>query len=417
MKRVRMMTVAVCVGVSLWLTGCWDGVDLQQRALVLMIGVDPADSVGPFGSTSPVDKNGALIPGAATSPSEAVKVTVQLARPHRLGIPPSGGQSSGSKKDSPVITVSEEGRDIGEALRRIQLSLNRTLFFGHLQAVVINRKLAEAGILTVLNPLVQSRVVSRNLWMFVSESPTEQFLKQTPTLDVIPAMYLTNLFRNHVWINRPYDATIGGFHQRLVTPGIDPYTFVITGMDPKLTAPHIDGLAVFSGDRLVGYMTSSRFTGWSMIENQFPKSKLAFSCPEDSGKQFVVDVKSVHSRMRVRDLRRQRPYVEVEVRLRGSVEGGPCVLMETDAELRKLRQAIQQQTASMIASAIRWTQSPLQSDLLGIGREVYRHSPRDWHGDEWWNQMFQRLDVRVHVDPRIDFIQTYHQSGLMYRQG
>ncbi|MCL6599496.1 MAG: Ger(x)C family spore germination protein [Alicyclobacillus macrosporangiidus] len=390
MTRVRVLAVVICLAVSIGLTGCWDGIELQQRAIVLIMGIDPGDT------------------------PDQVKVTLQLAKPHRLSVPPSSGQSGGAGQTSPVIAVSEQGRDVGEALHRIQLDLDRRLFYGHLQAVVIHRKLAERGILTLLNPLVQSRIVSRNLWVFVSEPPAGAFLEKTPELDVIPAMYLANLFRNRIWLNRPYDATVGGFHQRLATPGIEPYALLITGIDPKLSAPQIDGLAVFSGDRLAGVLTGQPFTGWLMLENQFPRSRLAFPCPEDPGKQFVIDVKSVRSRLRVRNLSSARPYVDVEVRMRGSVEGGACIPAETQAELETLKRQVERQTQMMVTRAIEWTQSPLHADVLGIGREVYRYQAAEWRGDEWWRSTFERLDVQVHVDLRIDFMQTYDRAELVY---
>lgn len=358
-----------------------------------------------------------LMMGIDRAPNGDLSVTLQVARPHRQGIPSPGRSSNGSSQESPVVAVSEQGRDVGEALHKIQLRLDRTLFFGHLQALVIHRQVAEHGVLEVMNPLVQTRVISRNVWVFVSEPPTVEVLQQTPALDVIPGMYLSNFFRNRIWLNRPYDATIGGFHQRLVTPGIEPYALWITGVDTTLSAPTIGGLAAFSRDRMIGVMTGSRYTGWSLFENQFPRSKLAFSCPADPRKQFIVDVKSVRSLARVRGLEGPNPYVDVSVRIRGSVEGGPCVQKETSGELRTLQNQVERQTAQMIADAVSWSQSRLRSDVFGIGREVYRHDPYMWHGDDWWcRNQFVRLGIRVKVNARIDFAQTYHRSDLVYQR-
>lgn len=396
MKSIPWMTAVICLGVSLCVTGCWDGVELQRRAIVMMIGIDPA------GSTE-------------DNRLRAVNVTLQLVRLHRVGNGASGS-SGGASDRSPVITVSEQGRDIGEALRKIQLSIDRTLFYGHLQAVVINRRLAEQGMLSILNPLVQSRVVSRNLWVFVSDPPAAQSLQRTPALDVIPAMYLANLFRNRVWVNRPYDGTIGGFHQRLATPGVEPYAFMITRMDPNLSAPYLDGLAAFSGDRLAGFMDRTRFTGWAIVENQLPESNLAFSCSEDPARQFILDVKSVRSRIRVLNLNGPKPYVDVRVWVRGSIEGGACVTQETDDQLQQLKGQVEAQLTSIVKDAIHWSQVRTHADIFGIGREVYRHQPDKWRGDQWWSRMFERLDVRVHVQARIDFMQTYHRSELVYQR-
>ncbi|MCL6633786.1 MAG: Ger(x)C family spore germination protein [Alicyclobacillus herbarius] len=391
MKRLRVLTMALCLSVCLLMTGCWDGEELQQRAIVLMLGIDPGGHPG------------------------TVKVTAQVVRPHQANLPNGKSSSGSSPEDSPVVAISREGQDVIGALHNIQLSIDRTLFFGHLQAMMINRQLAQRGALEILNPILQSRIARRQLWLFVSDPPTITVLQQVPKLDVIPAMYLSNLFRNQVWVNHSYDGTIGGFHQRMATPGIEPYTFLIRTVDPHLSAPQIDGIAVFSGDRMVGSLSGSRFRGWSLMSGQLPKSTVPIACPRDPRHFFTLNVKSAHTRFRVRGWDTGRPYVNVEVSLRGTISGGPCIRSESPQGLEHLQLQAATETANLIRDAIHWAQAELRSDVFGVGREVYRHDPKHWRGDSWWRTVFPRLGVRVHVNSEIDYMNTYHKSELIYR--
>lgn len=256
----------------------------------------------------------------------------------------------------------------------------------------------------------------RSTHLLLSASPTEEFMQKSPALDIIPGMYLSNFFRNRVWINRPYDATVGGFHQRLATPGIEPYALTIVQSDPQLSSPEIIGIAVFLDDKFVGYITGSDYIGWSMVDNQFPPSTVPYECPTKPGKRFVVDVKSTncHADSFIRNASRV-PSINVHVLLRGTVEGGPCVTGESPRDLQSLESAIEEQTADVIANAIRHAQTCLHSDVFGFGRELYRHHPGAWRGEAWWRSAFPNADVHVEVQARVEYVQTYGKSELVYR--
>ncbi len=344
-----------------------------------------------------------------------VVVSVQIARPQRAQPPSTGGSGStsgGNKEDRPIAVVSREGRDVAEALQTIQLAINRVLFFGHLQALVIHEQVARRGLAAVLNPVAQSRVVRRQIWMFVSRERAEQVVNALPVLDVIPGMHFTNLFRNQIILRRQYDATIGGFRQRLVTPGVEPYLLGIDGMDPRLSAPRIVGLAVFADDRLVGWLPGDDYVGWALADSQFPRLDLTIPCPHGHG-QFVVNVTRVRSRLRVMNPDAPRPKAVLHVHVHGMIEGGPCVQKEREADIQVLSRQVQQVLAKIIGQSIQKAQH-LGTDVFGIGRQVYRMHPSAWHGDAAWRQTFPRLRVIVQVTTRLDYMQTYRQSALLY---
>jgi hypothetical protein len=54
----------------------------------------------------------------------------------------------------------------------------------------------------------------------------------------------------------------------------------------------------------------------------------------------------------------------------------------------------------------------MNTDIFGMGRNVYRYSPRDWHGDNEWDQTFRKVKTAVQVDVQLDFLQTYKKSAL-----
>jgi spore germination protein KC len=379
-----LLKLLFCIILPLLLSGCWDARELQQRSIVLMIGIDPSEQ-----------------------DVHSVKVSVQLARPQKFSTPPKPTTISGEES---TVMVSENGVDVSDAIRKIQLDTDRRLYFEHVRAVVLNQEIAKRGTLPIIGSMVQARVAARDAWLFISENPAWEVLQYAPALDAIPSTYLTNFFESRLLLNRSTDATLGGFHQRLVTPGIDPFAIWIGRGDKELSAPKVKGIAAFSGDRFVGGLNKQQALGWQFVENQFPKSLLTFTCPKKNSGKFVLNLALVKSSVRVKAKNPTAPRAVVHVRVTGAVGGGICVNQTNERELNSLTKQVRDEVKTMVNTSIEQSQK-LNTDIFGMGRNLYRFSPRDWRGDNEWNQTFRKVKTIVQVDVHLDFLQTYKKLG------
>ncbi|WP_169794739.1 Ger(x)C family spore germination protein [Alicyclobacillus kakegawensis] len=376
--RRRVLFIAVLLALVLPLSGCWDGVELQKRAIVLLLGIDPAEHGG-------------------------VTVSVQIALPHKLGTITRG---EGGANQGKTITVSQSGASVGEAVHRIQLAVDRRLFFGHLQAVIVNQQLARQGISPVLNPLVQSRIVPRNAWLCISFASAEQITKFNPPTDPIPARYLTNFFTNDILLDRPYEGSVGGFHQRLVTPGVEPYSFAVFADDPS-SSPRIHGLAVFQGNRLVGTLSHKLVLGWTFVENQCSRTVTDFRCPEGDGR-FTVNIKSVHTDIRFPTAASGFQKVQIRTRLVGDIEGGICARLQSTSRRKQLERAVSKQVQTLVRESLATSQRRWGTDIFGLGLTLYRQHPDQWPGDKQWRKQFRSLKFDIKADARLHYVQTYN---------
>jgi spore germination protein KC len=152
------------------------------------------------------------------------------------------------------------------------------------------------------------------------------------------------------------------------------------------------------------------FVGWSLVDNQFPKVTMDFSCPSGDG-QFVVDVTSVHSQIRFQPASSGSMSAHVDIRVVGHVQGGMCVQDTSLARLHELEQAVARQVETMAQDSIRTCQKQWGVDIFGMGLALYRQHPGQWPGDEVWRNTFPRLQVDVHASARLDFAQTYQMSA------
>ncbi|MFB5188758.1 Ger(x)C family spore germination protein [Alicyclobacillus fastidiosus] len=372
----------LCLVFPFFLSGCWDAVELQQRAIVLMIGIDPSPEA-----------------------TGDVRVTLQLARPQQLSTPPKPETTSG---ENSTVVIAENGADVSEAVRKIQLATDRKLFFEHVRAIVVNQAVAKHGMLPMFDSIVQARIAPRDAWLFVSSNSAQEVLGYAPALDAIPSTYLTNFFENRLLLNRSYDATIGGFHQRLLTPGVEPFAIWVGPGIKEFSAPGLKGIAAFSGDKFVGGLDQQEALGWQFITNQFPRSLLTLTCPASRSTTFVVNVRSVKSSITVAKDGASAPHASIQVRVKGWIEGGGCVTESSPEELDTLTRQVEKEVGAMVKSSIMQSQT-FDSDLFGFGKKLYLFTPRNWQGDTKWRQAFHKLTVTVKVDAQLAFLQTYQK--------
>jgi spore germination protein KC len=121
------------------LTGCWDRLEIEERAVVLGISVDVA---GP--SADKEEDEISYLAGSYSAPhNEMIRVAVQIALPGKIPLGPgeSGGGKGGARQTVWVIDV--VGNTIDDALMNLQQQISGRLFFGHLRVIVVSEELAK----------------------------------------------------------------------------------------------------------------------------------------------------------------------------------------------------------------------------------------------------------------------------------
>lgn len=373
---------ALLLIMALLLGGCWDGRELEKRAMVLMIGLDRSEA--------------------------GVRLSLQVARPQSL----SGAATEGSSGGGDVVTVvTREGSDVSAALHALQLAVDRDLFFGHTRVVLIGEELAREGVTELLQPLYGgASLLPRSAWLFVVHGSAEEVLGLRPSLDRIPATYLTNFFDNRLLLQRPYDVTLGAFRRRLVTPGEEPVVVWVSPGQPDQSAPTLLGLAAFRADRFIGGLGENESKGWLLTQNQAPPGRLPIDCPGRSGR-FAVRVISSENRIRPIAQGDSLKGLRALISVRARVEGIDCEAnLEEPQEVSRFEQALRQRLGELATASIQMAQQELQSDVFGFGRATYRFAPRAWPGDERWNRLFPELPVEVAVQVVLDDTESYRET-------
>lgn len=375
--------LGLCLTLAVLLAGCWDGRELDKRAIVLIVGIDRTE--------------------------EGVRVGLQLARPQAY--PGGAGGSGGGGGQDVATVVSREGADVPEALHQLQLAVDRDLFFGHTRVVVLGEEAAREGTWRHLQPLYGDMMLPRTAWLFVARGSSVEILAARPSLDPIPANYLTHFFENRILLQRSVEVTAGGFHRRMVTPGVEPLAVWIAPGQPDQDAPTLLGLAAFQGDRFVGGLGTESSKGWVITQGQSPPGRLPLPCPDRPGSFSVLVARSrtqLLPRLQANSVR----AIMAQVHVAGRIEGITCRADFSDpGEVQRFEEALRDKLTDLVEAGFLRAQTELESDIFGVGKATYHYGHRAWPGDERWAELFPELPVELSVTVQLDYSRSYRETA------
>jgi spore germination protein KC len=147
----------MCVVLCLTLTGCWDRVEINDLAIVDLIGVDRDPESG--------------------------ELTVY----YQVFNPLAGSTSSGSPgQQSPVFTYEFKGKTISDIRGYINTLMSRRLFLNHYRGVIVSRRMAEQSLHELLIDIETNPATRTSVPIFVADDPVSDIMNTFAVLERIP---------------------------------------------------------------------------------------------------------------------------------------------------------------------------------------------------------------------------------------
>jgi spore germination protein KC len=153
-----------------FLAGCWDRLEIEERAVVLGISVDTAET-----DAEKEEQEISHIRGKFPEPKkEMIRVAAQIGLPGRIPLGPGegGGQTDGGGQNT-VWVIDVVGHSIDDALMNLQQQISGRLFFGHLRVIVVSEAVAKKGLENLSDYFRRNSEVRRMAWLVINESSSQ----------------------------------------------------------------------------------------------------------------------------------------------------------------------------------------------------------------------------------------------------
>lgn len=388
-RIVGRLAAALLVAVALLVGGCWDARDVEDRAIVLGVGLDRA-------------------PGGRILLS--LEVTVPGGTAARPGIsgnqPGQRGRAAGETK----VVLTGTGDTVHEALAAMRDGARFDIFLGHVRVVLVGEDLARQGVLQHLEMLVQNPEIRRLIPLAVVEGRAHDVLTMTMAQDSTAAFYLSQMIDDLVRTGRAPNVDLSRFLTDVSEPGIDPVVSVLGRGRGTEAGIALQGLGVFQDDRMRAVLRppDAWYLMWAMGSPR--RTTLFVPIREAVAGGLILDIFHVDSRLRIAGpagARQATLRLLVEGRVAEHRAGG--VDLSDPATMHRIQTRTQRDLGRRVDAVVRQARR-LRADPLGVGRALRVAEPSLWRRPEpVLRQAAEALPLRVEVVVRV------RRTGLTIR--
>ena len=378
MKRWLKIGIAI---LSLgFLPGCWDYQQINTRAAVLGIAIDPAPGGNP----------------------DSLHLTVQIpvfSTSHDVQM---GSQRSGSSPQG-YQTLSNTGSTIPEMMKRLQLQMDRNLDLAQLQIIVLNTRLSTDKVENTLSALMRDPRTNR--LAYVASASSAAKILETQLSENTPAENLGHRFdslaqhgysvRTRLW-QFWRDQTQYGVIPALPAVQIHsneagkPDAFLVSG----LTAyPHSGGTLDVSKDEALSInLLKGHLKNMNMNIPMDHEEIALIEARDKSHLQCVVQGSHIYL----------KAHVAMRATLGQQTHENLQNMQVTD--VTQVEKVVEKYETEEIEQTLRFLQQH-SADVLGFGRLYLRNHPEDekrvrQHWDQMFREAIPQVQVQVHLTSR-----------------
>jgi spore germination protein KC len=381
-RTTKGFIIILLTFIQLMQTGCWNNRDLAQLSIATGIGID---------------KTG----------EGRILLTVQVAKPSSIVGKGKGGGGTGEKKAASNVT--QEGDTIFQALRDILNKTNNKIFFSAVQIIIIGEDIARDGVSDLLDFFERDHETQYKTEIVIAKGITARELLEVDNATTdISASYIAETVKNNEDRAKTAKTMLIDIAKILNSTGKQ----IVVGTVCKIDNRTIDaeGAAVFSADKLVGWLSPEETRGYLFADGKLKSTIITIPNPYLKQKKVSVEIIRSSSKLGV-EWKNGKPVFTIKIKAEGNFgdqqDGGDLTAKET---LDKCEQQLRQVIMKEIEDMLDISQVKYESDILGFGEIIHRHYLGYWRGAEPdWKGIYSQTPVNIDIEAKI------RRSGLISR--
>ena len=377
MKKYTFLLILL-LGVVVTVTGCWDQIELDKRAIIMAVGIDKAEEAG------------------------KITLTFQSIIPSRLTDSMRGGE-----KGRAVRVISTSGMTILEATKIYQQQTDAIPYFLHNRLLIIGEELARDGITPIIDYFIRNLQSQSRAWVLISKGQAANVVKWQSEVNQIPADYIADLLYSSTRqaISAFVTEDIHRFILKLSSPSTSPATSGIEIVQERTEEPpevRIFGTAVFKRDKLVRWLGLRETRGLLWTTNKSNQGILEIGYPDRQKRNVVEQVTKSSSKI-TPQIKNGRVEFKIAVLEEGNIgEQDGSLLLTNQGMIPALEKRTSAEIRAEVESCLKKCQNEFHADIFGFGEEVERKFPQAWKKlQKSWDQEFPTIKVVVAVKAKI----------------
>lgn len=362
-KTILPLFVILCVT-----TSCWDSIDIENRDICTAVVVDR-------------DKD------AFTFYVEVAGISSRIQNPRSE----QGAQAGGGQQPSTSI-VKGSGKTYAEARESLDRELNKPVYLGAVQSLILTERLADSNIEEYTLRLRQMTEYRKTMDVIVTPDEPEDFLSVQPANASAVGFAIEDELETLRKLGQAYHLTLADLLQKFESKNPCYLMNTLAVRDDQIT---LIGLTVFEKGKRLGFIPDEETNGEVYITADM-KSKPKF----DYVINFEDKTVTLQTTMKKRSIKAfydgEKPVFEVNMRFE-AIGLYPSERIEvTDAMRREFARLVKEQVTNDIQRAIDLSQHEYACDYLSFSEPFRIFYPEAYEAMNW-HEDFKKAEFRLNI--------------------
>lgn len=352
-------------------TGCWDNVELNDRHIVLDMGIDKGEG-------------------------ENYKVTYSIPDVAKL----SGSESLGEEVKS---TLSVESPTLARSIFEMEDRTQNTISLSHLKAVLLGKELMSNSRLfkMAMESLQENMEVGQGTYLLAVEGKAEEIVGAEHYENPIIGLYTMQYFNNEERASGSYEVqTLGEFIKSIQETGI--------GILPIITENKEEATLKIAGGTLIqdyqwaGLLTPEDMQAKLLLQGKVHRVPIVVQTKDN---YYTYEMARENCEVYYTE-EGEELSIEVNLATEGKlIEYGVELTEEEgrDVMLQAINHFVKEACYEQLTEGIKHAQS-LNIDFLGISQDLYKKHPQLYkkYGPKWEQHLFEGARINIHVTSKIE---------------
>jgi len=382
----------ILVVISMLTAGCWDMRELQNRHLVVAVGIDAAPPTAPQPTETFAQPYG----------SKRYRLSLQIVK---FGGGNSSGGEDGRIQDqttTKTFVIANTGQSMFEMVRDMMGRTSKTLYFEHLQTIIISEEAVRlAGLSPIIDFFRRDPEMRWRVSVYLTPGSAAKILEFNPPTGEPGGVYLHSIARNqrrsgHIGTLRN---DLGFISQAMDNKDDVRIPAIVQAEDTvKLT-----GLALFKQTTFAGYVDEHVVQGLRIIDGSLRSAVIAAPCPEHPDNVLVFELYRHKTKLRPH-VDGDNIYFTLDINMRGNLGEASCSFQHKtfEAEYVARAETIFAQEIKKMASAAFSACQQLGVDAVRFGKKLRAYEPETWNKvKDNWREIYLTIPMQVSANVTI----------------
>jgi spore germination protein len=354
--RLGLMLISV-----LCFSGCWDIIPIEERAMVMVIGVDKIENRIRLSAQVPTIKN-----------------LIQTA-------------SSLTDRQKPMVKpFVVESASMLDAIQQVEDRMHQSMIVGTIKVIIVSGDMPGRDLVNILTTFLRQPMVSYQTLILCSGDHPDAIIRFEAPFDIQPGLIIVKQQRSPLKLVRSFPIKLWDFIARIDNGISDPFLPVIK-LDPENTSYVLQGIKVFNKAKPVGTLSSDESYVFGILTG-----KVEEAYREITVKNQQVGFSKVAYRPKIRIIKRQnqamaRTYaIRVEIHTQGTLLQIPKGFPNRVDTYRLFKKEMEKQLEKEILPVVKKMQL-LNTDPVGFRKKM------EIAGIINWSEAYPNIPVEVKV--------------------